>query len=123
MDWLGDVVSSEFLWGTVLGVALSAFTSWVSLRLQKREQRKTVALFCRDAILNISEYVRYLQDHRDRSRLIQSDFLDLIDVEVQVWGRNREHLVAFSDEVVRKKVRNFFTEISTHVVKARFPLQ
>ena len=52
------------------------------------------------------EIIRNLQEIRDRKAGIQHDFLALLDVELTVFGRNREHTIYLSLET-RDKLRKF----------------
>ena len=46
---------------------------------------------------------------RDRSKAIYHDYLGLIDVEIGVYGRNREHLIHLPEQA-RTDVRAFMTD-------------
>jgi len=64
-----------------------------------------------------------LNDTRQKHRYIDSEFLDLIDVEIQIYGRNREHLIAIDDDKLRRDIRDYFTRIAGHVARVRIHLK
>lgn len=123
MDWLPEVLGSEFLWGTVLGVLLSAFAARLAIYFQTKHQTETVGAFALDLVASIQDHVRSLEDHRERNRLIHNDFLSFIDAEVGVWGRNREHMILIRDKDTRRRLREFFATTATYVVKIRWQLE
>lgn len=117
-----DLVTSEFTWGIILGVILSIVASWANLKLQRDQQKQAVAGFISDIILSIEDYVKALLDHQERNRVIHREFLDLIDVEIAVWGRNREHMVAIDRPELRKATRQFFTSTATTITQIKLNL-
>jgi len=46
---------------------------------------------------------------RSKAKIVHPDYLALLDVEIQVFGRNREQLIYLPQDV-RDKVRNFITD-------------
>lgn len=118
-----DLATSEFAWGTILGVFLSMLASWVNLKLQRNHQQQSVAGFIGDLILSIEDYVEALIDHKERNNVIHREFLDLIDVEIAVWSRNREHMVALEKPEIRKATRQFFNSIATTVTHVKLNLE
>ena len=48
---------------------------------------------------------------RDRTEVIAHDFLSLIEVEIVIYGRNREHLIRLP-EASRDDVRKFMNDCS-----------
>lgn len=112
-------VASEFVWGIVIGIALSALTAVVSQILQRKHQKKILVRFTLDIITNISELNEQLDDIRKKNAFIDRDFLDLIEVEVNIFGRNREHITALTEDSLRRDVRDFVTRVITRTVRAR----
>lgn len=55
---------------------------------------------------NILQIIRDLQNLRGRTNAIQHDFLALLEIELSVFGRNREHII-FLPPDVRSKLREF----------------
>jgi len=92
-----EITTSEFFWGIVIGVVLSISGAYFGTRFaakaQNAELRKRQIDFCNELLDNITGLVGELEDHRNRSQVIHRDFLDLIDVEIGIYARNRENLV------------------------------
>ena len=122
MQWVVDVLTSEFLWGLVLGIGLSVLTAYAQMRLARRSQREAVSAFCHDTISNIVAHIRTLEDNRDRNRVIDAQFLDIISAEIAVYGRVREHLVAISDPSVRRTVTEFFNKVAAYIARIQSQL-
>lgn len=118
-----DIIKSEFLWGTILGLVLTYIGGYLTLRSQRKSQEKLVKDFCEDTITNIQEYINLLDQFRDRSRKIYDDFLSLIEVEIQTYGKNREYLVSIKDRKLRKKAREFFTDIAVQLMNTKRHLE
>lgn len=110
-----EILTGEFFWGVVIGLMLAFVSAWAQAEIASRKQAKTakstVARFCTDTIKNIQSVVSEMDRTRDRSRAIHHDFLMLIEVEVQIYGRNREHLIHLPDEL-RGQVREFMNDIA-----------
>jgi len=108
-----DVLKGEFFWGIVIGLLVSFFGGVVlakfTILLTQRHQKKTVREFCIDVITNLQEIIKELDDTRDRAKAIHHDFLGLIEVEITVYGRNREHIILL-DKSVRDAVRKFMND-------------
>lgn len=122
MEWIATVLTSEFLWGTILGIALSALSARATIYFQAAAQAKTVINFSDDLIKNISDYAASLQEARERSNAIHFDILALIENEIGIWSRNREHLFVIKDEMTRKNLRDYFSRCSKLVVDTRVSL-
>ncbi|WP_430402503.1 hypothetical protein [Hyphomonas sp.] len=123
MNWLAKTLASEFVWGIVIGILLSALSAWIGLRLNRTHLQKNVRRFCLDLASNVSELVDGLNDTRQKHRFIDSEFLDLIDVEIQIYGRNREHLIAIDDDKLRRDIRDYFTRVAGNVARIRIHLK
>lgn len=110
-----EVLAGQFFWGIVVGLILSFAGGWTlakfTVLMTQAHQKKTVVLFCSDTIQNIRNIVLDFEQFRDRSQTIHPDFLALIDVEVGIYGRNREHLIHLPDDV-RNDVRKFLNEVA-----------
>ena len=123
MGWAAEIVTSEFLWGIVLGVLLSIVAAYASAEIQRRSQQKRVLNFAFDLTTNISEIVEQLEDIRTRTNIIENEFLELIMVEVSIYGRCREHMVAIEDAGLRREIREYFTRIAAAVGVIRVDLR
>ena len=109
-----DVLKGEFFWGVIVGLLLSFFGAWllaiISVRMIEKMQKKRLISFCIDTVKNINGIVTQIDESRDRSKAIYHDFLALIEVEVQIYGRNREHLILLP-EMERNEMRKFMNII------------
>ena len=101
-----SVLQNEFFWGVIVGTILAALSSWLIVWLQERAQQryriKTVRSFSIDTVENILQIIRDLQKLRGRTKAIQHDFLVLLEIELGVFGRNREHIILLPPEPRRK---------------------
>ena len=118
-----EVLTSEFFWGVVVGVLLSLLGAVVSTKLLRNEtisfQRDTIRIFSLDTVRSIRRYVTEMQNIRNRINRIELDLLGLVEAELQVFGRNREHIIRLDPEP-REEVRAFVNECSIRVVQVRF---
>lgn len=110
-----SVLTSEFFWGIVVGLLLSLFGSFAlakfSSYITHNERKKVVRQLCGDLVKNICKIVDEMDATRDRGKLIHSDFLNLIDVEINIYGRNREHLILLPSET-RDQLRQFMNDVA-----------
>lgn len=110
-----EILKGEFFWGIVAGLILSFFGGWVlakfTVGLTQKGMRKTVIQFATDAIGNINEIIEQLNYVRSKSNIINHDFIALIEVELTIYGRNREHLIHLPDDI-RKRVRSYMNDVA-----------
>lgn len=110
-----EILTGEFFWGIVVGLVLSFLGGWaqakITFTMQRRAAEENVRRFCIDTIKNIQGIVSEMDRTRDRARAIHHDFLNLIEIEVQIYGRNREHLIHLPEEL-RTSVRQFLNDIA-----------
>jgi len=110
-----SILTGEFFWGIVVGLLLSFFGGWVlakfTVSMTQANAKKLIIRFCIDTIKNLQNIVSELDATRDRAKAIHSDFLALIDVEIGVYGRNREHLIHLPDDE-RNQVRKFMNDVA-----------
>ena len=123
MSWIVAVLTSQFLWGVVLGVALSIVTARVSVHFQNDEHRRRVRTFSADLVRNLQDYARAMDEHRERNNVIYYDFIALIENEVGIWGRNREHTILLDDHHTKRLLRDYFAKTAKLVVELKFHLQ
>lgn len=118
-----EVLTSEFFWGVVIGVLLALLSAIVSTRLLRSEtisfQRDTIRSFSLDTVRTIRRYVTEMQNIRNRIDRIELDLIGLVEAELQVFGRNREHIIRLDPEP-REEVRAFVNECSIRTVQVRF---
>ena len=110
-----EVLTGQFFWGVIIGLMLSFVGGWalanISISMTQAHQKRTVVLFCADTVQNICNIVLEFEQFRDRAQAIHPDFLAFIDVEVGIYGRNREHLVHLPNDI-RNDVRKFLNEVA-----------
>src|SRR5262249_1108416 len=111
--WIVTVLTSEFFWGVIVGLVLSVFGAyWLAVfaaRQQQKAQKDLIKNFCIDTVDNIRAIVDDMVDHRQRTQVIHGDYLALLDVEINVFGRNRENIIHLPNPL-REKVRKFVTD-------------
>jgi predicted ATP-dependent protease len=126
LEVLTKIFSSEFFWGIVIGVALSIISAFSATRYQayrsRVDQNQLIRKFLADAIENIVQYGQRLADHRERAKVIDHEFLNLVDTEIGIYGRNREHLSRLDDDALRKDVLEFFNRAASYIVRIRVHL-
>jgi len=113
---MSTILQSEFLWGLFLGLILSIIGAWAvahfSFVKQQDNQKKLVKRLICDISKNISNIANELDETKNRTNLIYNDFLVLIDIEIGIYSRNREHLSVLPESDV-EAIRKFFTEVAT----------
>jgi hypothetical protein len=113
-NWLVTVLTSDFFWGVIVGLGLAAFGAWLqaifTARQQQKAQKALIKNFCIDTVNNLKAIVEdmVVDDHRQRTQVIHGDYLALLDIEIDVFGRNREHIIHLPNPV-RENVRKFVT--------------
>jgi hypothetical protein len=123
--WM-TVLTSEFFWGVIVGVGLTAIGAWwqarLTIRQQKKAQKELIRNFCIDTVENIKAIVDDMVADRQRANV--RDYLRLLDIEFKVFGRNREQLIHLPNPV-RDEVRRFVNdcgirraEIGTYLTEA-----
>jgi hypothetical protein len=113
MTWVVAVLTSEFFWGVIVGLVLAAIGAWLQAVLTARQfqkaQKNQIKNLCIDTINNIKAIVDDMADHRQKSNVIHSDYLSLLDIEFNVSGRNRENIIHLPNPL-RDNVRKFITD-------------
>lgn len=116
------ISQSEFMWVIVIGILLSSLGAWVSTVADTRRRRRATTALFHDLVTSVCELIETLDDHRTRHRVIDREFVELIAVEVQVYGRNREHLVIFDDAKLRRDIQGFFTKVGATLAQVQAEL-
>ena len=113
MDAIGTVLRGEFFWGVVVGVVLTGIGAWgqavFTIWQERRAQKELIRNFCIDTVNNIRAIVDDMVDHQQLKKGIHPDHLALLDIEWNVFGRNRVHLIHLPNPV-RENVRKFVTD-------------
>jgi hypothetical protein len=106
--WIVAVLTSEFFWGVIVGLLLSVLGAYClavfAARQQRKAQKDLIKNFCTDTVI-----VDDMVAHRQRAQVIHGDYLALVDIEIGVFGRNREHIIHLPNPV-RENVRRFVTD-------------
>lgn len=114
------ITLSEFVWGAVLGTIITTIGAVATVAatgfFQDRARKKTVALFCFYSIRTIRKIVDDMEANAERSKAIYHEFLGMLDVELSVVARNREHII-WLDESVRDDARKFFDDVTISKAK------
>jgi hypothetical protein len=107
------VLTSEYVWGVITGVVLTAIGTWIQTILTARQLRKAqkdlIKNLCIDTVYNLKAIVDDMVNHRQRTEVIDPDYLRLLDIEFDVFGRNREHMIHLPNPV-RENVRKFVND-------------
>lgn len=113
--WVIEIITSHFLWGIVIGLIIAIIGAHVQANLQAKkniqQQKLDMNNFCLDIINNIIQISEDIAEARRRSEVIHPDLLALINVEVMIFGRNREHSIRLNDDL-RGKVRKYVTSVA-----------
>lgn len=111
-----EILTGEFFWGTLIGLMLSIigsyFLSRFTVKAQTENQLLLIKRLCRDTAKNIKKISEEFDEAKNRTNLIYADYLELIDIELNVFARNREHLVLLKEDDA-DYVRKFFTDLAT----------
>ena len=106
--------------GIVVGVLLNILASWAAVKFQNCEQVRRVQAFVADTIRNLQDYARSLDENRDRNGVIYGDILELIEAEIGVWGRNREHHDSESATLrLRRDVRDYLANTAKYCLETK----
>jgi hypothetical protein len=116
MAWASTILTSEFFWGIIVGLILTVigsyflalFTTWQG----RRERKNVLKSFCVDTVRNIRQIIDDMDATRGKAKMIHHEYLALLDIETQVFGRNREQLIYLPLDV-RDNVRKFVTDCAT----------
>ena len=110
---LTTVLTSEFFWGVMVGLLLSVIGAYClavfATRQQRKAQKDLIKNFCIDTVDNIKAIVDDMVDRRERTQVIHQDYLALLDIEFNVFAKNREHMIHLPNPV-RDNVRKFVND-------------
>jgi hypothetical protein len=120
------ILTNEYFWGVITGVVLTAIGTWLQTILmawqQRKAQRNLVKNFCIDTINNIKAIVDDMAKLQQRTKIIYADYMALLDVEINVFGRNREHIIHLPNPV-RDDVRKFMNDCAIRKAEMGYHLQ
>ena len=122
-NWVTDITTDQLVLGIVIGLFLSVVVAIITNWLDMRRKRRIVAALCQDLIWNVCDLIKNLEDNRDRTRVIDHEFLNTIAAEIDVYARNREHLVLVDDADLRKDIREFFNRVSALLAQIQWRLR
>jgi hypothetical protein len=123
MNWLTAVLTSEFVWGIILGMLLAIVVAGANAWIDTERRRKNTQILFFDLVNSVCDLIDALEDHRGRTRLIEKEFLELIDAEIAVYGRTRVYVTVLQDVQLRRDVRDFFTRVAVTVAKVNSNLR
>jgi len=113
-ETLTGLFRSEFFWGIVIGAVLTGAGSYLIVHLQessqRRQRKELIRQFSLDTVENILQTIRSFQEIRDRTSVIYSDFLAVMEGELAIFGRNREHIIHL-DPDLRGPLRTFINTV------------
>jgi hypothetical protein len=115
-EWIVTLLRSEFVGGVVLGVVLTTIGAWLQVIYTARQERKAekdlIKNLSIDTINNITAIVNDMADFRQKAgNVIHPLYLNLLDIEFGVFGRNREHNIRLP-KPLRDDVRKFVNDCS-----------
>jgi hypothetical protein len=93
MEWIMEVLKSEFFWGVVVGVVLTTIGAWcqviLAIRQQRKAQKNLIKNFCIDTVGNIKAIVDDMVNHRqiDPPPLKWSDLRYVFDIKEDCNGK------------------------------------
>ena len=122
-NWVVDVATSQFVWGLVIGLLLALVVAAFSIWLDTRRRRRLVITLCDDLMSSVCDLIQNLEQNRERTRVIEHEFLDTINAEILVYGRNREHLAVFPNPNQRRQIREFFTRVAALLAQIQWRLR
>lgn len=120
---MSSLLNSDFTLGIGIGSFLTIVGAFFTVWIQEKRKRKLVARIFVDLVQGISDFIDSVALHREKSRVIYLDQLDLILSDVNVFGRVRESLCVFDDEQTRRDIRTFFVKAAIHASDAKNRVQ
>lgn len=116
-----EILSSEYFWGLISGAVISFasafFLSWLGTRNSKIHLRRNQKEFCAEIIENVCDIIKAMDENRERNRVIDQEFLALLDAEISIYGRNRENLILLNRST-RATMRTFMSNITIRRARA-----
>jgi hypothetical protein len=110
---LNTVLMSEFFWGVIVGLLLSVIGAYCLAVFITRQQQKAkkdlIKNFCIDTVDNIKTIVDDMVDRRQQTQVIHGDYLTLLDIEFNVFAKNRKQ-IGHLPNPVRDNVRKFVND-------------
>lgn len=118
-----DIITSDFLWGIIIGLILTLVGALFLHERQERQKRKAVVRFIEDVVQSIDSYVEQLDTERQtNNEVINSDYLSLISGEIELYARNREHLIHIPIPELRSEIKAFITDVAIKTARIQNPL-
>ena len=122
-NWVVDVATSQFVWGVVVGLLLAVVVAAVTIWLDTRRRQRLVITLCEDLTSSVCDLIQNLEQNRERTRVIDHEFLEIIKAEIIVYGRNREHLAVLTKPDQRRQTREFFTRVASLLAQIQWRLR
>jgi hypothetical protein len=95
-------------WSSAVGLR-GILASCLCCQTTAKAQKDLIKNFCIDTVNNLKAIVDDMVDHRQRTQVIHGDYLSLLDVEINVFGRNRENIIHLPNPV-RENIGKFVTD-------------
>jgi hypothetical protein len=122
---LWDILTNEYFLGVITGVVLTAIGTLLQSILTawqlRRAQRTLVKNFCIDTINNIKAIVEDMANLQQRTQVIYAEHRVLLDTEINVFARNREHIIHLPNPV-RENVRKFVNDCAVRQAEMGYHL-
>lgn len=123
VDWGLKIITSEFLWGIIIGAILTTYGAFLTAKINKSNHEKSVKIFCKSSLKNILKVIGSMDEYRDRSQAIHHDFIDIVELDLNVYGRNREQLTYLSNDALRQDVNDLFNDIAIFLLRIKQNLE
>lgn len=125
METFWKIVTSEFLWGIVVGLLVSFAGGWFQAhvtQLRQRQERKgLIKDFCIDLIRNLERYAIEISRVRKHGNSVPRRILGLIDNELIAYGRQRDFLFVI-EQSAREEFRELMNDIAIKRAEVQFKL-
>ena len=95
----------------------------VSIWFDTLRRRRLVITLWEDLTSSVCDLIQNLEQNRERTKVIDNEFLEIINAEIIVYGRNREHLAVLPKPDQRSQIREFFTRVASLLAQIQWRLR
>jgi hypothetical protein len=114
LDLIWAVLTGDLVWGIIVGLDLSALANCAMVEFEvqelRKQQQELITKFSIETVRNLMAIIQDLGQNREHLDIISHEFLALIDAEVAVFSRNREHVVHLQEDQ-REALRTFVNNV------------